>query len=73
MVMKKFIKYVGGAAAWFAIVVFFLGGSEAGIIIAAGLGAMIGLIGMLIRAAALGWEAVGNELDEKVIRWWNRR
>jgi CRISPR/Cas system-associated protein Cas5 (RAMP superfamily) len=34
---------------------------------------MIGLIGMLIRAAALGWEAVGNELDEKVVRWWNRR
>ena len=71
--MKRFIKYVGGSAAWFAIVVFFIGGSKAGIIMAACLGAAIGIAGLVFRALVLGWEVVGDELDRKVNRWWYKR
>ena len=71
--MRRFIKYVGGSAAWFAVVVFFLGGSEAGIIIAASLGAAFGVTGLLFRALVMGWEVVGDELDRKVDRWWYKR
>jgi|TARA_R110000868_G_scaffold224448_2_gene476421 hypothetical protein len=73
LIMKRFIKYVGGPAAWCAVVVFMLGGSNAGIIMAACLGAAIGITGLVFRAFVLGWEVVGDELDRKVNRWWYKR
>lgn len=73
LIMKRFIKYVGGSAAWFAVVVLMLGGSNAGIIMAASFGAAIGIVGLLFRAFVLGWEVVGDELDRKVNRWWYKQ